>query len=105
MIGSLKGYSSSTHAPNLLSSSGTRYFLVAAQINHWITADVFRFHIVRGFSDQYDAILQTDLQRQEAHDLSSSTNLTLRRAFAQAIVDDVRDLMAEQEFGTWLSSV
>lgn len=101
----MKGYSSSTIAPNLLSSSGTRYLLVAAQVNHWITTDSFQFHIVRGFSDRYDAMLQASLQRQVDHDNSSSTNVTLRRAFAQAIADDVRELMAERGFKIWLSNV
>ncbi len=89
----------------LLCSSATRYLLVAAQINHWITSDIFHFHIVRGFSDQYDTILLADHHRQERHDASSSTNITLRRAFAQALADGVRDLMSEPGFGSWLDSV
>jgi len=105
IVGSLRAYSSPSIASTLLSSSGTRYFLVAAAVNHWITSDIFRFHIVQGFSDSYDATLQADLHRQVAHNQSSSTNLTLRRALAQATADDVHDLMAEPEFATWLSSV
>lgn len=81
----LKGCSSSPTAIALLSSSKTRAFLVAALINHWLTDDVFRFHIMKGFSTAYDAKFREHMKSLE----NAQSHIALYRAHATLKAEDV----------------
>lgn len=101
LLRSLKDYSSPTTALPLLESSGTRYLLVSSLLNRWITHDIFRFHIVRGFSSHYDNEFRQLRQGMDA----CPDQLTVQRGLQQATAEVVTEMRNDLHFPGFVSSL
>ena len=94
LINSLKEASTASSALPLLSHPSTRYFLIASLLNRLITPDIFRFHIVRGFSATYDERFAHNRERLQDPEMTEHG----RNALEEVIAMDVRQLRNEATF-------
>ena len=84
----------------LMSSGSTRYFLVAKFINNWVTSDLLRITLVRGFSPQTDQKIGEAKKKAQDKD----AKIHVQRACIQVIATTVTDIQEDANFHAWLQS-
>lgn len=90
-------YSAPHLAFGLLSSPSTRYFLIAKLINKWMTNEVLRLSMVKGYSAATDDEFS---QVKRASERDSSTHI--QRACMAVVAGVVKDIQAAPNYQAWL---
>ena len=82
----------------LLSSGSSRYFLVAKVINNWITGDLLRIALLKGFSPKTDQTIGEAKKKFQDKD----AQINVQRACMEAIATTVAEIQEEADFHLWL---
>lgn len=91
-------YSAPHLAFGLLSSGSTRYFLVAKVINKWMTNEMLKLTLVKGYSAATDNEISQAKKRASERDAS----VQIQRACMTLIAGVVKDIQAASDYQAWL---